>query len=124
AKLKLNAVANSVTTNNEERDKHLRSTDFFNTDTNNKVVFESTEIEKKGENDYVVEGDLTFNGVTKLVVLEAEYSGVMKDPWGNDRIALVMKGKANRYDWDMTFNSTLESGGVLVGKEVTFDIDS
>src|SRR5699024_3773358 len=89
ARLKLVADAHSINTHNEERDKHLRSGDFFNAEENNEIVFNSAKIVKKSEGNYEVTGDLTINGVTKPVVLKAEYSGVMKDPWGNDRISLV-----------------------------------
>jgi len=124
AKLFFNAESQSITTHNEDRDKHLKSQDFFHAEKNPSVHFESTGIKKKGDGKYTVKGDLTLNGITKPVELDAEYSGVMKDPWGNDRIAVVLKGKINRHDWDMKWNQTLESGGVLVSKEVNFDIES
>lgn len=123
AKLRLEADAHSVNTNNKERDNHLRSADFFNSDSNKKIVFESTDVKKKGS-DYVVTGNLTVNGVTKPVDFTVEYSGVMKDPWGNDRIALVIDGKMNREEWGITYNAALETGGVLVGKDVKFEIDA
>lgn len=124
AKMNLNAKAHSINTHNADRDKHLRSADFFNTETNTDIVFESTEISHKSGNDYEVKGNLSMNGITKEVVLAVEYSGIMKDPWGNDRIALVMDGKMNRNDWNMEYNSTLETGGVLLGKDVKFEIDA
>ncbi len=124
AKLAFEAVANSINTNNADRDKHLKGADFFNAEKAGNIVFNSTNIVKKGENDYTVEGDLTINNVTKPIRLAAEYSGIMKDPWGNDRIALIMNTKINREDWNMTYNAALETGGVLVGKEVKLEIDA
>lgn len=124
AQIKFEAKADSVTTHNEDRDNHLKTQDFFSAGENPKVEFESTNITKNGANKYTVEGDLTMNGITKPVKLDAEYSGVMADPWGNDRIALIMTSSIKRAEWNMSFNQTLESGGVLVGKEVNFDIES
>lgn len=123
AKLRLEADVKSVNTNNDDRDNHLRSADFFNADETAGLVFESTKITNKGDNEYVVEGDLTMNGITKNVALETMFSGRMKDPWGAERIALVMKGKVNREDWNMVYNAALETGGVLVGKNVDLDVE-
>src|SRR5699024_1883779 len=95
----------------------------FHAEKNPSVKFESTGVEKDGKN-FVVKGNLTLNGISKPIALEADYSGIMKDPWGNDRIALVLKTKVNRKDWNMTWNQALESGGILVSEEVNFDIES
>ena len=124
AKLHLVAEAHSINTHNEERDKHLRGGDFFNAEENNEIKFESNAITNKSNGKYEVSGNLSINGITKPVVLKAEYSGVMKDPWGNDRISLVIEGNIDRYDWDMKYNSALETGGVLVGKEVNFEVET
>lgn len=124
ATLQFEAKTESINTNNGDRDTHLKSQDFFNAEENPTINFESTGITKKGDNNFVVEGNLTMNGISKPVTLDAEYSGVMKDPWGNDRIALAMKGKINRHDWEMKWNQALEAGGLLVSKEVVFDIDT
>lgn len=123
AKFSFNAKADSVSTNNEKRDAHLRTADFFNAEKNNTVSFSSNKIIKNGDV-YTVEGDLAMNGQSNPVTLDAEYSGVMKDPWGQDRIAVVLKGKINRNEWGITFNQALESGGVLVGETVTLEIES
>jgi|SRR5690625_489679 len=124
AKLKLVADAHSINTHNAERDTHLRSGDFFNAEENNEIVFESTKITEKNNNKFEVTGGLSMNGITRPVTFTAEYSGILKDPWGNDRISLVIEGKIDRYDWEMKYNSPLETGGVLVGKEVTFEIET
>lgn len=124
AVLQFEADASSINTNNEERDKHLRSADFFNAENNAKLHFKSTEIQKKGEKSYVVKGELTMNGQAHLIELNVEYSGIMQDPWGNDRIALVMNAEIDRKDWGINWNQALETGGVMVSKKVNFDINA
>ncbi len=124
ARFQFKAVAQSINTNNKDRDNHLRSADFFNSESNKHIFFESTSVQKKGEGEYEVLGDLTMNGITNPVQLDAEYSKIEKDPWGNKRIILNLKGKVNREEWGMTYNSTLETGGVLLGKNVVLEIES
>ena len=118
------AQATSINTNNTDRDNHLRSADFFDVAQYPTVNFISTKIEKKGETHYSVEGTLTMHGVSKNVKLNAEYSGVIIDPWGNAKIALALTGKVNRKDWDLNWNTALEAGGLLVSEEVNFDIET
>lgn len=124
AKMQFRAIAQSVNTNNKDRDNHLRGSDFFNSEANKHISFESKKVQKKNNNEYVITGDLTMNGITNPVELEAEYSKIDKDPWGNERIILNLKGKVNREDWGMTYNSTMETGGVLLGKDVVLEIES
>lgn len=124
AKLNFEAETQSISTNNEERDTHLRSADFFNAESNAKVAFKSTEVKKEADKKYTIHGDLTMNGVTNPIELKTQYSGIMQDPWGNDRIALVMETKINRKDWNINWNQALEAGGVMVSKTVVFDIDA
>ncbi|WHT40433.1 YceI family protein [Myroides odoratus] len=114
----------SIDTNNADRDNHLKSADFFDAEQYPTITFTSTKIEKKGEAHYVVEGTLTMHGVSKPVKLNAEYSGIIQDPWGNSKIALALNGKVNRKDWDLNWNTTLETGGLLVSEEVNFDIET
>lgn len=114
----------SIDTNNADRDNHLKSADFFDAEQYPTVTFASTKIEKKGEAHYVVEGTLTMHGVSKSVKLNAEYSGIIQDPWGNAKIALALNGKVNRKDWNLNWNTTLETGGLLVSEEVNFDIET
>lgn len=124
AKLEFKAIAQSINTNNKDRDNHLKSADFFNSEANKHVAFESTKVIKKDDTLFLVEGLLSMNGVTKPVQLEAEYSKIEKDPWGNERVILALTGKVNREEWNMTYNSALETGGFLLGKEVVLDIES
>lgn len=124
AKLTFEADTSSINTNNADRDNHLKSADFFDAEQFPTVKFESTNIAKKSDNEYAVTGNLTMHGVTQPVTLNAEYSGLMKDPWGNTKLALSLEGKVNRKDWGLNWNSALESGGVLVSENVNFDIET
>lgn len=124
AQLRFEAQSSSITTNNEKRDAHLKTTDFFNTVDHKLIKFTSTAITKRENNLYLITGDLTINGVIHPVRLATEYSGILQDPWGNDRIALVIKAKINRKNWNINWNQTLQSGGVMVSEHVNFDIDA
>ena len=118
------AKAASVDTNNEQRDAHLRSADFFDADTYPEITFKSTKYESAGSNgDYVLEGDLTMKDVTKKIKLDVEFLGVHKDPWGNAKAGFSISGKINRKDWGLTWNAALESGGVLVSEEVKINAE-
>jgi polyisoprenoid-binding protein YceI len=111
-------------TGDEKRDGHLKSADFFDAETYPTMTFKSTNIDSKGGADYAVTGDLTIHGVTKAVTLIAEDVSVpSKDPWGNQRIGLSASTKINRKDFGLSWNSALETGGVLVGEEVTISLE-
>lgn len=118
SKINFSAETASVDTNNTDRDGHLRSAEFFEADVYPKLSFVSTNIKKKSNNDYEIHGDLTIKNVTKNIVLETEYSGLMTDPWGNTKAGLSLTGKINRKDFGLTWNAALETGGVLVGEEI------
>ncbi|MDX8573287.1 YceI family protein [Elizabethkingia sp. HX QKY] len=112
------AEVNSVNTGNLDRDNHLRSTDFFDAEHYSKITFKSTAIKKINEGEFQILGDLTIKNVTQSIALDAEYSGLMKDPWGNTKMGLSINGKINRKDFGLTWNASLETGGVLVGEEI------
>jgi polyisoprenoid-binding protein YceI len=118
SKISFSAEVNSVDTANGDRDNHLRSADFFDVENFSKLSFKSTSIQKSNEGLYQVSGDLTIKDVTKNITLETEYSGLMKDPWGNTKIGLSLNGKINRKDFGLTWNAALETGGVLVGEDI------
>lgn len=113
----------SVDTKNADRDNHLRSADFFDAENNPKMIFKASSFSKIDEHNYELAGDLTLRGVTKFIKLPVEFSGLMKDPWGNTKIGLTISGKINRKDWGLNWNSALETGGVLVSEEVRLNID-
>ncbi|WP_407506356.1 YceI family protein [Elizabethkingia miricola] len=112
------AEVNSVNTGNLDRDNHLRSADFFDAEHYSKITFKSTAIKKINEGEFQIFGDLTIKNVTQSIALDAEYSGLMKDPWGNTKTGLSINGKINRKDFGLTWNASLETGGVLVGEEI------
>jgi polyisoprenoid-binding protein YceI len=113
----------SVNTNDAGRDEHLRSADFFGVEANPELRFESTGIEHVDDETFRITGDLTMNGVTKPIELTAEAQGTETDPWGNERVALEVRGQLNRGDWGMTFNQALGSGNLLVGEKVKLELD-
>lgn len=112
------AEANSIDTNNGDRDKHLRSAEFFDVENYPTLSFKSTKIEKNKEGNYTIHGDLTIKDQTQRIVLAAAYSGLMKDPWGNTKAGISLTGKINRKEFGLTWNSALETGGVLVGDDI------
>lgn len=107
----------SLFTNDEKRDAHLRSADFFDSERFPKLTFTSTRIEGDGDS-WRMTGDLTIKDVTKPVTLEVEWNGMAKDPWGNTKAGLNLRGKIDRKEWGLTWNAALEAGGVLVSDEV------
>lgn len=115
--------AESVDTANKKRDDHLRSADFFDVAKHPTLAFKNSKLKKVSKNKFKWSGDLTIKGVTKPVVFDLEYKGSVKDPWGNQRAGFSATSKINRKDFGLTWNNTLESGGVVVGDEVTIQID-
>jgi polyisoprenoid-binding protein YceI len=108
----------SIDTNAADRDKHLRSGDFFESDKYPEMVFRSTGIEIKDDDNYTLHGDLTIRDVTRPVSLDVEYGGMMKDPYGSEKAGFSISGRINRKDWNLNWNAALETGGVLVSDEV------
>ncbi|MGN0003673.1 MAG: YceI family protein [Sphingobacterium composti] len=123
AQVEVKIEVESIDTKNEQRDQHLKSSDFFDASTNPYILFKSTSISKEDDDEYKVKGDLTIKGITKPISLEVEFGGVAKDPWGNDKIGYTVSGKLNRTDFDLTWNAALETGGVMVSEEVKFSAD-
>lgn len=115
---------NTINTGEAQRDAHLKSADFLDTEKYPTITFKSTKVEKKGHEEYAVTGDLTIHGVTKPATLAVEGpTPPQKDPWGNTRIGLAATTKINRKDFGLTYNAALETGGVLVGEEVHITIE-
>jgi polyisoprenoid-binding protein YceI len=112
----------SVTTNDETRDGHLKSADFFDLEKNPTMTLVSTGVDKKGS-DYVLHTDLTINGITKAVDFDLEFDGVSKDPWGGTRAGFSADAEVNRKDWGLEWNVALETGGVLVGEKVKIQLE-
>lgn len=118
AKINLAAQMDSISTNNEQRDAHLRNSDFFEVEKYPELKFKSTKVEKVDSDTFMLHGELTMKGVTKTVKLDVEFNGATKDPWGGERAGFVITGKINRADWGINFNSVLETGGVMLSEEV------
>ena len=118
AKIRVMADIESINTGNEQRDAHLRNGDFFDATTHPQLEFNSTSIEQTDDENYILNGDLTMKGVTRPAKLALEYSGLTKDPWGNQRAGFVVTGKINRSEWGISFNNVLETGGVALSDEV------
>jgi len=122
SKVSLKITANSINTGNEQRDGHILSGDFIETETNPYITFESTAVEFDGET-WNVTGDLTIKGVTKSVTVPFEQTGSAKDPFGNIRVGFEGGVTIDREDWGITWNAALETGGVLVSKKVKLEFD-
>lgn len=114
----------SINTRDEKRDGHLKSPDFFDVANHPYLTFESTKVEKTGENVGRVTGNLTIRGVSKPVVLEVEYNGQAKSPWGTTSAGFSATTKINRKDWGLNWNVALETGGWLVGDDVKITIEA
>ncbi|MEF3304371.1 YceI family protein [Paenibacillus sp. GYB003] len=114
---------NSIDTRNGDRDAHLRSADFFDTEKYPKITFKSTRIASKGDGEYDVTGDLTIHGVTRSETFQVTFEGAGKDPWGNEKAGFSAKGKIKRSDYGLTYNAVLEAGGVLIGDEIKISLD-
>ncbi|MGB7922192.1 MAG: YceI family protein [Pyrinomonadaceae bacterium] len=119
--VEVNIKTASINTNNEGRDKHLRSPDFFDAEKYPEMTFKSKRVEKRGA-DYVAIGDLTIHGVTKEVQMPFKLTGPVKDMGGNMRMGVDANLKVNRQDFGITWSKTLDTGGLLVGNEVSIDI--
>lgn len=113
----------SINTGNQRRDDHLRSPDFFGVETDTTIAFKSTEIAPLKDGKTTIKGDLTIRGVTKPVVLEAEYGGAITDPRGNSRAAFTARGTINRKDFGVNWHQTLDGGGLVVSDEVQLVIE-
>jgi polyisoprenoid-binding protein YceI len=122
-KLSMEIDATSVSTNNEQRDGHLKSPDFFDTEKFPKITFTSTKISGTPA-ELTIVGDLTIRGVTKPITLTGELSSAMKDPWGLQRRSIEVAGKIKRSEFGLTWNQALEMGGVLVSDEVKLTVSA
>lgn len=111
--------AASIDTNEANRDNHLRSADFFDVEKYPTITFTSTRVAGAGTNGFEVTGTLSMHGVDKEIVLPVAFHGFARDPWGNERAGFESEIKLNRKDFGLNWNAALETGGFLVGDEVT-----
>ncbi|GAA2272648.1 polyisoprenoid-binding protein [Streptomyces ruber] len=122
----LDVTMDSIDTGSADRDGHLKSADFFNTDEFPAMTFRSTKAEALGGDDYRVTGDLTILGTTKPLTIDLEFNGSARDPFGNERVGFEGKAEILRSEWGLTWNAALETGGVLVSDRIklVFDISA
>lgn len=124
AKVAFSGKTASINTGNADRDSHLKGGDFFDSEQYPELMFNGTGVEKLGDNSYKLHGDLTIKETTKPITLQADYSGLMNDPWGNTKAGFAISGKINRKDWGLEWNLPLASGGLLVSEDITIDIET
>lgn len=122
---KVSAVidTDSIFTNNTDRDAHLRSADFFDAEKYPKITFNSTELNKLDDDNYQLKGILDMHGIEKELILDVEFGGFAKDPYGNHKAGFSVSGKLNRKDWGLNWNAALEAGGVMVSDEVRINAE-
>ena len=116
--------AATINTRDAQRDAHLKSADFFDVEKFPALSFRSTGVKRTGDGEFAVTGELTMHGIARQVVFQVEGpTAPCKDPWGNTRVGLSAVTKVNRKDFGLTWNAALETGGILVGDEVTITLD-
>jgi polyisoprenoid-binding protein YceI len=123
SEIKINIDATSIFTNEDSRDNHLRSADFFDVVNHPELTFRGLSLEKIHDENYTLIGLLTIKGITHEVSLDAEFGGINKDPMGNEKAGFSVSGTINRKNFDLTWNAALEAGGVLVGDVVKISAD-
>ncbi|MEZ4224763.1 MAG: YceI family protein [Polyangiaceae bacterium] len=122
SKVEIEIDASSIDTGVADRDNHLRSGDFLDVEQYPSLRFVSTKVEAGGSR-YRLVGNLTIRDVTREVVLDVEFGGQAKDPWGNQRVAFTAATSIDRRDFGLTWNQVLEAGGVLVGERIDIEIE-
>lgn len=123
--VKASADVNTLTTGDDQRDAHLKSADFFDAAKHPEITFQSASVKPLGSDKLQVTGELTMHGVTKSVAFAVEDFGrPSKDPWSNLRVGLTAMGKINRKDFGLSWNTPLETGGVMVGEEITITLEA
>jgi polyisoprenoid-binding protein YceI len=123
SKISFNVKTPSITTNNEKRDGHLKSPDFFDVAKFPEAKFQSTALKKKGKDEYEMQGDLTIHGITKKATFDLKYLGKVKDPYGAEKYIFHASTKIIRKDFGLIYNSKLESGGMLIGETADLVVD-
>ena len=123
ATIEFNIDVNSIDTDDENRDKHLKGDDFFNAEKFPNITFKGKSMKKVSGKNYKLTGELTMRDVTKTVEFDVVYNGTTKDPWGNTRAGFKVTGKLNRMQYGLKWNAALETGGLVVGEEVSLTAD-
>ncbi|MBL7891882.1 MAG: YceI family protein [Bacteroidia bacterium] len=123
SQIEFSADVNSINTDDEGRDKHLKSDDFFNAEKYPKMTFKSKSFKKVSGKNYKLIGDLTIRDITKSVEFDVVYNGSIKDPWGNTKAGFKLIGVINRIDYGLKWNAAVEAGGVVVSEKVNITCD-
>ncbi|KAF0142129.1 MAG: YceI family protein [Stygiobacter sp.] len=123
ANINFSIDAASISTENEGRDKHLRSDDFFNAEKFPKITFVGKSIKKVAGKKFKLVGDFTIRDVTKSITLDVVYNGTIKDPWGNTKAGFKISGEVNRFDYNLKWNNLMEAGGAVVSKDVAISVN-
>jgi polyisoprenoid-binding protein YceI len=122
AKITFEADVNSISTKNEQRDTHLKSEDFFDAQHHSKMIFISKSVNKISDHEMQVKGDLTIRGIKKQITLDVIYNGTVSGFGGSEVAGFEVRGKVNRFDYDLKWNALTEAGGVVVSNEVKIEI--
>lgn len=123
ANITFEALIDSIDTGDEDRDKHLKSDDFFNASEHPKMTFESTSFKKTGNSQYKLIGDLTIRGNTKTVEMDAKYGGTVRDPYGKTKSGFDIYGKLKRKEFGLTWSAVTEAGNIVVSDEVELNLN-
>jgi polyisoprenoid-binding protein YceI len=123
ASIELTIPIAGIDTRESQRDAHLRSADFFDSEHHPAITFRSTKIVRAGGDRFTVTGDLTIRGVSKAITLTVDTGGRVRDPWGGERVGYSATARINRKDFGLNWNQALETGGVLVGDQVTVSVE-
>jgi polyisoprenoid-binding protein YceI len=123
ANIELKVNTSSIFTDNDKRDNHLRSDDFFNAEKYPQMIFKGKSIKNVGDKKYKLTGDFTIRDVTKQITLDVTYNGMVKDPWGNTKAGFKVTGEIDRFDYNLKWDKSIETGSLVVGKEVELVID-
>lgn len=123
SQIEFSADVNSINTDDEGRDKHLKSDDFFNAEKYPKMTFKSKSFKKVSGKNYKLIGDMTIRDITKSVEFDVVYNGSIKDPWGNTKAGFKLTGNINRIDYGLKWNAAVEAGGVVVSEKVNITCD-
>ncbi|MEO7313937.1 MAG: YceI family protein [Ginsengibacter sp.] len=121
-KIEFTADIDSIDTNNEQRDQHLKSADFFNSQDHPQIHFTGNKYELKGT-EGILTGDISIAGITKPISLNIEFGGIVSDPYGQIKAGFTVTGKLSRKDFGITYNASLETGGVLLGDEIKINAE-
>jgi polyisoprenoid-binding protein YceI len=123
AQVTFKADASSIHTGVADRDTHLKSADFFDAETFPEIRFESTDLRKKSDEEYELTGNLTIRDVTRPILLDVEFGGIVKDPYGQTKAGFTVEGRINRKEYGLTWSALTEAGGMVVSDEIKLHCD-